>query len=201
MSVEVVVAQRSKQPSEVEVLRRQSMKAWDWFEATVSDVNAEQANWWPPGTANSIGATYLHVVINADVEISRLIQRREPLVERLWNGEVGQGFAYEPVHFDQWFRHVAVDWDALREYGRDVHTTFVESLEELTDEQLNMAVDMTRSGLGIWQGRDLFELHGHGHPQIHGGEIAVLKGLQDAIGWAESEDFRAAVRVTDHFDQ
>ncbi len=40
-------------PTEVEVLRRYSVKAWSWFEDTVSDVTAEQANWWPPGTANS----------------------------------------------------------------------------------------------------------------------------------------------------
>ena len=38
-----------------------------------------------------------------------------------------------------------------------------------------MPVDMTRAGLGMWQGRDLFELHGFEHPQMHGGEIAVLK--------------------------
>jgi hypothetical protein len=143
----------------------------------------------------------LHVVINADVEISRLIQRREPLVERKWDGHVGQGFAYEPDRFDQWVRHVAVDWDVLRAYGRAVHTTFAESLDELTDEQLDMAVDMTRYGLGMWQGRDLYELHGHEHPHIHGGEIAVLKGLQGALGWAESEAFGAAVVVRDHLDE
>jgi hypothetical protein len=200
--VEVSVAESgSKQPSEVDVLRRQSKQAWEWFEETLSDVTAEQANWWPTGTANSIGATYLHVVINTDVEINRLIERREPLVERRWDGDVGQGFAYEPDRFDQWVRHVAVDWDRLREYGRAVHTAFVESLDELTHEQLEMTMDMTRSGLGVWQGRDLYELHGHVHPHIHGGEIAVLKGLQGAIGWTESEAFRAAVIVKDHLGE
>ena len=59
---------RSRLPSEIDLLRRQSKGAWDWFEGTVSGVNPEQAYWWPPGTANSIGATYLHVVINTDVE-------------------------------------------------------------------------------------------------------------------------------------
>ena len=39
------------------------------------------------------------------------------------------------------------------------------------------------------------------HPHIHGGEIAVLKGLQGAIGWAESEAFRAAVIVKDHLGE
>jgi hypothetical protein len=71
------------------------------------------------------------------------------------------------------------------------------SLDELTDEQLDLPVDMTRAGLGMWQGRDLYELHGSDHPHIHGGEIAVLKCLLGALGWAESEVFRAAVRVED----
>jgi DinB superfamily len=183
--------------SEVELLRRQSTKAWSWFEVTVSDVTAEQANWWPPGTANSIGATYLHVVINTDVEVNRLIRRCEPLVESRWGGNVGQGFVYDPDRFDRWVRYSTVDWEVLREYGRAVHTAFLGSLDELTDEQLDLPVDMTRSGLGVWQGRDLIELHGYGHPHIHGGEIAVLKGLQGGIGWVEPEEFRAGVSVDD----
>ena len=39
--------------TEVDVLRRQARKAWNWFEETVADVTAEEANWWPPGNANS----------------------------------------------------------------------------------------------------------------------------------------------------
>jgi hypothetical protein len=199
--VEVIMAEQpGKQTAEIDLLRRRSTKAWGWFEETVSTVTAEQANWWPPGTANSIGATYLHVVINTDVEINRLIHRSEPLVESRWGGNVGQGVPYEPDRFDRWVRHVPVDWGVLREYGRAVHTAFVDALDNLTDEQLDQSVDMRRAGLGIWQGRDLYQLHGCDHPHIHGGEIAVLKGIQGGIGWRESEAFRAAVSVED-FDE
>src|SRR6266571_4953668 len=111
----------SEPMTEAAVLRQQSKKAWDSLEEAVRDVTADQANWWPPGTANSIGAIYLHVVINTDVEIARLIHRREPLVESRWRGEVGQGVAYDPDHYDRWVRHAAVDWDVLRRYGRTVH--------------------------------------------------------------------------------
>jgi hypothetical protein len=132
------------------------------------------------------------VVINTDVEICRLIHRREPLIESRWDGDVGQGFEYETDRFDRWVRHASVEWDVLRRYGREVHAAFIDSLSEMTEAHLEMPVDMTRSGLGIWQGRDLYELHGHDHPRIHGGEIAVLKGLQGGVGWVESEVFRAA---------
>jgi hypothetical protein len=187
----------SRSPSELDVLRRQARTTWDWFEATVGDVTGEQANWWPPGTANSIGATYLHVVINTDVEINRLIFSRPPLVEAARAGDVGQGVPYDPDRFDRWVRHAPVDWDRLREYGRRVHAAFVDSLEELGERHLEMPVDMTRVGLGVWEGRDLVELHGVDHPRIHGGEIACLKGLQGGVGWTESEAFAAAVEVED----
>ncbi len=151
------------------------------------------------GSANSMVAKYLHVIINADVEINRsihrLIHRREPLVESRWGGDVG--VPYDPDRFDRWVRHGAVAWDVLRQYGRAVHEGFVESLDDLTERQLVLAVDMTRAGLGRWQGRDLYELHGYGHPHIHGGGIAVLKGLQVGIGWVESEAFRSAANVED----
>ncbi len=118
--------------TEVAVLRRQSTKPWSWFEDTVSDVTAEQTNWWPPGTANSIGATYLHVVINADVELNHLIHHRQPLVER-WGGAVGQPLPYDPDRFDRWVRRGPVDWEVLRRYGKEVHASVLETFERLTD--------------------------------------------------------------------
>jgi hypothetical protein len=188
---------RATPTTEVEVLRRQAEQAWSWLEATVGDVTGAQANWWPPGTANSIGATYLHVVINTDVELNRLIFGRQPLVEGAWHGDVGQGAPYDPDRFDRWIRHADVDWARLRDYGRAVHAMVLAAFDGLTDEQLEGPVDMTRAGLGTWQGRELCELHGSSHVRIHGGEIACLKGLQGGIGWQESDAFRAAVEVED----
>jgi hypothetical protein len=183
--------------TEVDVLRRQSLKSWRWLEDTVNGVAAEQANWWPPGTANSIGATYLHVVINADVEINRLILQREPLVEQ-WSGEVGQPLPYNSQRFDRWVRRGPVEWEMLRRYGRAVGALVLETVERITEAQLDMPVDMRRAGLGMWQARELIELHGVEHPMQHGAEIAVLKGLQGAVGHLESDAFREAVDVVDY---
>lgn len=90
-----------------------------------------------------------------------------------------------------------MSWDRLRDYGRAVHAAFVESLDELSEEHLAMPVDMTRAGLGMWEGRDLLQLHGVDHPRIHGGEIACLKGMLGGVGWIESDAFRAAVEIED----
>jgi len=179
--------------AELDLVRSQATRAWDWLEATVGDVTPEQANWWPPGTANSIGATYFHVVVNTDVEVNRFIFGRPPLIEERWRGDAGQGVPYDADQFDRWLSHVDVDWPAMRAYGRAVHAAFVASLGELTAAHLDVPVDMTRVGLGVWPGRRLLDLHGFEHVYIHGGEIACLKGLQGATGWAESDTFRGAV--------
>jgi len=175
--------------SELQVLTDQTRVAWEWLEATVADVTPDEANWWPPGTANSIGTTYLHVVINADVELGRLVFDCEPLIDRDWGGDVGQGVPYDPEQFDDWHRDVAVDWTRLHDYGRAVHAEVVSWFGALTEDQLTRPVDMTRFDLGMWEGRELLELHGFSHVRIHGGEIAVLKGLQGGRGWAQSDGF------------
>ena len=174
----------------VDFLRQQVRRAWDWLETTVSDVTDEQANWWPPGTANSIGAGYLHTVINPDVEINRLLFGRVPIIERDWGGDVGQGTRYDPDRFDQWTRGMHVQWDRLHSYGRAVHSWLVGSLDELTEPDLARPVDMSRAGLGMWTGLDLYVLHGFSHIYQHGGEIACLKGLQGATGYLGGVDAR-----------
>jgi hypothetical protein len=172
--------------SEAETLGRIAEVAWAWLEETVADVRATEANWWPPGTANSIGATYLHVIINADLELSWWLFDRTAVADAI-------GWPYDLEHYDRWVRHADVDWSALRDYGRAVAATI--GTPSVAD--LERPVDMTRVGLGMWRGRDLYELHGFNHVYIHGGEIAVLKGLQGGVGYNEPDEFRAAIDIID----
>jgi hypothetical protein len=174
--------------SEIDFLREEVPAAWEWLETVVADVTDERANWLPPGTANSIGASYLHVVINPDVEIHRLLYTQTPLIEQLWGGDVGQGTPYDSERFDDWVRGISVQWERLRDYGQAVHAWLVGSLDLLTDADLQRPVDMSRTGLGMWTGRDLYVLHGFRHIYQHGGEIACLKGLQGAKGYQGGVD-------------
>jgi hypothetical protein len=172
----------------LDFLRQEIPLAWDWLETVVADVTEAQANWWPAGTANSIAATYLHVVINPDVEIHRLLFGDVPILESHWLGDLGQAISYDPDRFDDWIRGVEVPWERLHEYGRAVHAWLVGSLHTLTDEDLIRPVDMTQAGLGVWTGWDLYGLHGWRHVYMHGGEIACLKGLQGAKGYTSGFD-------------
>ena len=80
-----------------------------------------------------------------------------------------------------------MEWDVLRANARDVHAWILGSLDSLTEADLQVPVDMSRSpggsGLGQWKGIDVYFLHGCGHIYIHGGEIAVLKGAQGRQGY------------------
>ena len=172
----------------LDFLRQEIPTAWDWLETVVNPVTDEQANWWPPGTANSIGTTYLHVVINPDVEIHRLLFADQPIIESGWTDDIRQAISYNPEHFDDWIRGVEVPWQHLHEYGRAVHAWLVGTVHSLTEDELARPVDMSRAGLGMWNGWDLYALHGWRHVYMHGGEIACLKGLQGAKGYVAGFD-------------
>lgn len=172
----------------LDVIRHATRRAWDWLEYTVvRDVTQEQANWRPPGTANSIGATYAHAIVAADEDINRVMYGRPTVLERRWNGEAGLGTAYRFGEWNAWTPRVDVQWDPLRAYARDVHAWLLTSLEELSEADLRMQVDMTLSPggteLGQWRGIDIYVLHGWSHVYMHGGEIACLKGIQGAEGY------------------
>jgi hypothetical protein len=170
----------------LDLIRQETSIAWAWLDHIVGDVTAEQANWWPPGTANSIATTYFHVVVNTDVEAGGMLFGLRPVIERLYQGRVGQGMKYDPKLFDAWPpRPSVLDWELLRDYGRAVHAELIESLGTLTPAHLTIPIDMTRSGLGVWNGLDILALHGWGHVKIHGGEIAVLKGVQGIAGYGK----------------
>jgi hypothetical protein len=172
----------------VDVIRHATRRAWGWLEHTVVvDVTEEQANWRPPGTANTIGATYAHTIVTADEDINRVMYGRPTLLESRWNGQAGLGTEYRFGDWNAWDPKVGVEWGILRAYARDVHAWLLASLDRLTEADLQMPVDMTLSpggaGLGRWKGIDIYFLHGCGHIYIHGGEIACLKGIQGGQGY------------------
>ena len=149
--------------SEADLIRRRSNKAWDWLEDTVTDVSAEQAKWWPPGTANSIGSTYLHVVINTDVEINRLLTGREPLIEPQWVETWGKAYAATPSGLTVGFATATAI--GRRRGTTGVRCTLASSDRSTSSPWINCAkpVDMTPVGLGTWPGRDVYHLHGIEH--------------------------------------
>jgi len=167
----------------IELLRWQIRDCYAWLEMTLRDIRDEQTNWRPPGVANSIGSTYAHLMITADVGFHSQLHGGMPLMATRFKGDVGLSeMPHAAGGWHDWSR-LRVDWQALRRYGQAVCECVEGYLDGVTDEELAKPVDMRPHGLGMWKGLDIYNLHGISHPRLHGGEIACLKGLQGAPGW------------------
>jgi hypothetical protein len=169
----------------IEFLRTQAEASQDWLESVVVDVSTEQANWRPPGIANTIAATYAHTVINCDVDLNRHLLGRTPLVDREWGSDPGLGRKYSD--FLEW-AGLEVDWPVLRRYGEAVRGVVVDVVGTLSAEDLARRVDWSGYGLGVWTGLEVVDLTVCRHVYMHGGEIACLKGLQGSRGYTQGLD-------------
>lgn len=179
----------------IELLRSQIRESYDWLELTVSDITQEQANWRPPGLANSIGSTYAHLMITADAGFNSQLYGGMPVMATKFRGEVG--LSEMPHAAGGWhdWNALTVDWARLNEYGRAVRACVERHLDALSPADLMLRVDMRPHGLGIWKGLDIYDLHGIKHVRLHGGEIACLKGLQGVRGYLGGADAPDLVRV------
>ncbi len=169
----------------IELIRYQVRQTWDWFDMTVADVTEEQANWQPPGVANSIAATYAHTMIAADEDFNKVMAGGKMLVFTTWKDRCGLSELPPEGEWDwlEWGKRMQMDLAAFKGYAAAVRETVEDWLGRMTPEVLARDVDMTPFGLGVWKGLEIYNLHVH-HPRIHGGEIACLKGQQGAKGWA-----------------
>ncbi|MBI1885904.1 MAG: DinB family protein [Chloroflexi bacterium] len=170
----------------LELLRYQVKGTYAWLEMTLSDVTEEQANWKPPGVANSIGAVYAHLMITADFDLNSRMYGTIPVVASEFKGNVGLSEMHlGGFDWHDWAARLRVDWEGLRRYGQAVRRCLEGRVDSLTMDELEWPVDMSAHGLGTWKGLDIYTLHGIDHPRLHGGEIACLKGLQGVIGWPQ----------------
>ena len=172
----------------LDLLRVQVKEAYEWLEMTASDVTQEQANWQPPGFANSIGAVYAHTIITADVGFNSQLHNRMPLIAKDWAGQVGlSNIHLGGFDWHEWASNLEINWATFRRYAHDVRQCVESYADALTMDELKLTGDMSGQGshLGVWTGLNFYNVHGISHPRLHGGEIACLKGLQGAQGWQQ----------------
>ena len=168
----------------IDLLREQFKDCNEWLASTMKGVTPELAHWKPPGTANPLGATYAHILLTQDIVANGAINRGVPLSATTWANRVGISElppADEVTAWAQWARLVRVDLDALGAYGLAVQTSVEQVLTSLTSTELDRTVE-TPFGSSTVQSLVGVGLIGHTHS--HTGEIACLKGLQGAKGYA-----------------
>ena len=168
----------------IELIRYETRRTWQWLAMTVSDITEEQANWQPPGVANSIAATWAHTVFAADEDFNQIYGGGRMFLRSSW-ADRSELSELPPAEGEwdwfQWGGRMRMDVGAFRRYAAAVWESIEGSLDGVTYDDLRRDFDMTLWGLGMWKGFDIFSLHMH-HARIHGGEIACLKGIQGLKG-------------------
>lgn len=174
--------------SRLDLLVAEAQSSYEWLRAIVEDVTAEQALWRPPGRANTIAATYAHIVRNQDEDMNHGFLGQPMLSEGAWSGRTGLPASWSDPDKNEWEADAQIDWPALRAYGDAVGAWVVEAVGRLTEDDLDRVAALTTPDRPVWHGIDVVRLTVGRHVWMHGGEIACLKGLQGAKGYRSGLD-------------
>ena len=173
----------STKNNSVNLLRALYKTGHETLEGTMADVTESMMTWQPPGTANSIGANYAHIVCGEDGFVNGVARAGAPLMASSWAGKIG--LSEPPPLGDDiraWGQRAKIDLASLRAYGQAVYAEIDSGLAALSDEDLDRELDLSAMGFGqkpvSWvYGIMLSNLN------WHTGEIACLKGLQGQKGY------------------
>jgi hypothetical protein len=163
------------------MVRAELAHAHDWLDETIAGVTTEQLHWHPPGSANPIGAVYVHVVMDEDVLVQSEVRGEPTLASGEWAGRMGLS---EPpaggAGWGAWARSVEVDFDVFAGYVRAVYKATDSWAGSLDDAELERRVAFGEGWSAV--SHVLWRVISHNHG--HAGEIAVLKGLQGVRGYS-----------------
>ena len=145
----------------------------------IQGLTKDELFWMPPGVANSIGTTLLHVLTGEDRLIQTVLQGKPSLWEAdRWYEQIG--VIRLPVRGDDWtgVDLISLQVPALFAYAQVVEQATATYLHLLNDNNLEEQVEV----YGQEQARAevLFSIIIHN--TSHAGEIAALKGLQGMRG-------------------
>jgi hypothetical protein len=172
----------------LDLLRAEARASHEWLQAIVEDVTQDQASWRPPGRANTIAATYAHIVRNQDEDMNHGFLGRPMLSEGSWRGRTGLPSSWSDSDGNEWQLEAPIDWPALRLYGAAVGAWVIEAVDALTDDDLDRVAKLKTPDRPRWLGIDVVRLTVGRHVWMHGGEIACLKGLQGEKGYRSGLD-------------
>jgi hypothetical protein len=167
----------------VQVLKSGFEGAHMWYQATVGDVTAEQANHVPPGVAHPIGELMAHILHSEDGMINMVIQGQQMIWERDgWGEKLGIPLMLEQDNAAA--RAVKCDPAQLQDYAQAVFANTAAFLDGLTPEDLDTReLDMTAEGMGMMKLGNFLAQMLLGNTYAHTGEISALKGMMGEKGY------------------
>ncbi len=148
-------------------------------EAVLNAITNEQFNWSPPGTGNSISATFLHMLSSEDRAFQAQIQGKPRLWEtEQWAGKIG--LEEGPLSGQNWDPAKAKNLTllSLLGYEQSVRAATEAYLAQLTPQELDRKITINgqeRRVAEVISGTVI-------HNSIHTGEIAATKGMMGIKG-------------------
>jgi hypothetical protein len=149
-----------------------------FVDIALAGLTNEQLTWVPPGTANSIGLTALHMLATEDKYLSLLRGKERLWQTQNWNGTFN--LAEPPGFGGDWkvLRQAALSVENILAYQVVVRVETDFYLDTLTPEGLEFPVKLfTEHDRAV----DVLALI-ISHTLLHAGEIAALKGVNGVKG-------------------
>ena len=151
------------------------------IDSTMKEMTPELFNWPPPGTANTISATFVHFMHTEDHFIQVIIQGVPTVWENSgWSARTG--IPKPPGIGEDWsdFKHRQTALPPLMDYKTAVWAATDAFLAKLTGEEMERKVKFANGERTVAEMLILCVSQAHGHM----GEIAALKGIQGVKGLA-----------------
>jgi uncharacterized damage-inducible protein DinB len=153
----------------VELLQFSVGAAFDILSQVTADLTQDQADWTPPGTANSICDVYWHTLTYVDYFI------REYCIEGNRQPDTIEG---RPDVLRM--QAVEAEVSELHEFASEVESMIQDWLSSLTPADLERRRHTTIGELNVGQ---MLEIYIVWHINAHCGEISALKGCQGLQGY------------------
>ena len=163
----------------IEYINRETAGIRCSTDRVMNDVTDELFNWAPPGTANTISATFVHFMNSEDGFIQKVLQGK-PSVWETGGWAEKTGISKTPDIGEDWseFKRRKVDIQPLQDYKLAVWAATDAYLSNLNEAELDRMVKFAGGERTVAEMLILSASQSHSHI----GEIAALKGIQGAKG-------------------
>jgi len=164
----------------IEYIKYQMADVCRSTDRVMNDLTDEMFNWVPPGTANTISATFVHYMYVEDHFVQMVLQSKPSVWESgKWADKTK--ISKVPDVGEDWseFKHKKVNIKPLQEYKLAVVAATNAYLSKINEDDLDRKLDYAGKERTVaWM-----LIHSAAHSNVHIGEIAAVKGIQGAKGW------------------
>lgn len=158
-----------------EFIQIQIAAARRYNDSVMQDLTDEPFNWSPPGTANPIRASFMHIVAGEDLFVQTLLQGKPRLWETQgWATRIGVQATPGPGGGWDEVRNTPIPLASVLEYQTAVRAATDAYLAKLTAPEMERQVDFPGGKRRVAEVLAILAVHILGHS----GEIAAVKGVQ-----------------------